>query len=78
MSDLGRALRFLLRNPTKTEPAAEESEDPHEIRASLFWEISAGTQTANSCVDQATLIRPSCVSAVTPSSRPISWVILPF
>jgi hypothetical protein len=39
MSDLGRALRFLLRNPTNTEPAAEKSEDPHEIRGGLFREI---------------------------------------
>src|ERR1700760_2968051 len=27
--------------------------------------------------DQAALSSPSCVSAVTPSSRPISWAILP-
>jgi hypothetical protein len=37
----------------------------------------AGAIRATRCVNQAALMRPSWVSALTPSSRPISLVILP-
>src|SRR5258706_15006529 len=49
----------------------------YNLSAAFMFDFLASSIRATRCVNQGVLMRPSWVSALTPSSRPISWVILP-